>query len=685
MKVLCIIQARMESSRLPGKVLKKILDKPLIYFVIKAAESSRMIDKVIIGTSRSTLNNNIKSYCDSLSVDCIRESPCEDVLKRYYEASKKFHSEYIVRITGDCPLISFNIIDEVISFAIENKLDYCSNSEPYSLPEGQDVEIFTRKVLHDANKYASSSSDREHVTLWMKRNKEIKKGNFLHKESKYIDMHLSVDHQDEFEQAKKILENLHKYGIHHSPTFAQVEASINELNLKKTNRIMNEGYYKSFLDSAISTSAFPLKLKNSEALLERSNKVIPGGAQTYSKSWMHHIKGVTPIFLRKGYGSYVEDVDGNVFVDLIQGLLPNILGYASEEVNKSAQMQASCGHSFSLPTSVEIELAEKLCKLIPCAEKVRFGKNGSDATAGAVRAARAITGKKRVAVCGYHGWQDWFIGSTSRNIGVPEEVSNLISKFEYGNIESLRSELDKYNNEFAAVIMEPVNFDWSHKEFLTKIRQLCNQKKILLIFDEICSGFHFGLGGAQKIFDVIPDIATFGKALGNGWPISCIVGKAEYMDIFEDAFFSFTFAGDTACMAAALKVIEILENSNAYLKIKNAGIKLRDGANYFASECGFKDSFKLEGHPHWLKFSFEGKADYTAEDLRTYWVQEVTRRGVLILTTFNINASLEEKEIKVCLDAFASAFKSMQNIVENKLNIKNFIDGEAAIPAFSAR
>ena len=150
--------------------------------------------------------------------------------------------------------------------------------------------------------------------------------------------------------------------------------------------------------------------------------------------------------------------------------MPNILGYASEEVNKSAQMQASCGHSFSLPTSVEIELAEKLCKLIPCAEKVRFGKNGSDATAGAVRAARAITGKKRVAVCGYHGWQDWFIGSTSRNIGVPEEVSNLISKFEYGNIESLRSELDKYNNEFAAVIMEPVNFDWSHKEFLTKIR-----------------------------------------------------------------------------------------------------------------------------------------------------------------------------------------------------------------------
>ena len=190
----------------------------------------------------------------------------------------------------------------------------------------------------------------------------------------------------------------------------------------------------------------------------------------YSKSWRHHIKGVTPIFLEKGSGSKVYDVDGNEYIDLIQGLLPNILGYSNKDVDSKVINCIKNGHSFSLPHPLEVELAEKLCEIIPCAEMVRFGKNGSDATAGAVRASRALTRRDRIAICGYHGWQDWFIGSTSRNAGVPKVVSDLVHNFEYNNLESLEELFLKYPNEFAAVIMEPVNFYWLKNNFYIKLK-----------------------------------------------------------------------------------------------------------------------------------------------------------------------------------------------------------------------
>ena len=231
------------------------------------------------------------------------------------------------------------------------------------------------------------------------------------------------------------------------------------------------------------------------------------------------------MFLAKGKGCRVWDVDGNEYVDYIQGLLPNILGYAHEEVNRAVAEQLGQGHSFSLPHPLEVELAERLVRLIPCAEKVRFGKNGSDATSGAVRAARAFTGRDRIACCGYHGWQDWYIGSTTRNAGVPGAVRALTHPFIYNDLGSLQKLLDSHPGEFAAVIMEPVNFWPPAAGFLEGVKSSCAPARRLLIFDEICSGFHFGLGGAQKKFGVTPDMACFGKAMGNGFPISCVVGR----------------------------------------------------------------------------------------------------------------------------------------------------------------
>src|SRR6266480_5069350 len=301
----------------------------------------------------------------------------------------------------------------------------------------------------------------------------------------------------------------------------------------------------------------------SEALWQRGIRVIPAGTQTFSKGPSQYVNGVAPKYLLRGKGSHVWDVDGNEYIDYGMALGPIILGYSYPAVNRAIAEQIEEGITFTLMHPLEVELAELLVGLIPCAEMVRFGKNGSDATAGAVRAARAFTGRDRVACCGYHGWQDWYIGSTTRNAGVPDCVRSLTHTFRYNDRSSLENLFREHPGEFAAVIMEPFNFEEPQAGFLSGVRDLAKENGAVLIFDEICSGFHFGLGGAQKLFGVTPDMACFGKAMANGFPISCVVGRKEIMRSFDEIFFSFTFAGEVASMAAAMKVLDILESSDA--------------------------------------------------------------------------------------------------------------------------
>lgn len=683
MRVVAVIQARLSSRRLPGKSLADVAGKPLLARVLAQVMAASKLDEVVVATSDDATDDAIADYVNSAGATLVR-GPLDDVLARYALAAEKSQADIIVRLTGDCPLLSPDTVDEVVSAFLDQQADYACNTEPYSRPEGQDVEVMTVKALTEAHVNATLPMDREHVTPWIKRNKKFRAIHHRHADCDYGLLRWSVDHQDDLDFAKAIWSELQAIGD--GPyDFSAIISTVLNSTAKQGEAILNEGFYISIMDQVASEKAVPLCLDKSFEWLERSNAVIPAGAQTYSKSWRHHIRGVTPIFLESGDGSTVTDVDGNIFVDLIQGLLPNILGYAHKEVDGAAHAQANRGHSFSLAHPLEVQLAEKLCDLIPCAEMVRFGKNGSDATAGAVRVSRAFTERDRVAVCGYHGWQDWYIGSTSRNAGVPKAVQDLTHPFEYGKIESLKALLESHPGEFAAVVMEPVNFDWPEEGYLQAVKELTHQHGALLIFDEICSGFHFGLGGAQKILDVTPDLATFGKAMGNGWPISCIVGRRDVMQIFEDAFVSFTFAGDVSAMAAAIKVIDILENTDAYSRMSAAGNKLFDGARVMAQNAGLGDHFRVKGHPHWAVFNYvddDGNPDPATTAL---WLQEVTRRGVLILTTFNISATMDEDQVMIILSAFAGGFKLVAEAKAQGVNPIEWLDGPVPVPAFRAR
>ncbi len=408
-------------------------------------------------------------------------------------------------------------------------------------------------------------------------------------------------------------------------------------------------------------------LAKSKALFERSRRVIPGCAQTFSKGYTQYVQGVAPIFLERGEGSYVWDIDGNRYIDLVQGLLPNILGYADAGVNRAVLEQIEQGHSFSLPHPLEVELAETLVDLIPCAEMVRFGRNGSDATAAAVRCARAYTGRDVVACCGYHGWQDWYIGSTTRHRGVPKAVRDLTKTFTYNDLASLEAIFKDHPDNVGCIIMEPTNFTAPTPGFLQGVREIATRHGAVLVFDEICTGFHLGLGGAQKLFGVTPDLACFGKAMGNGFPISVVVGRAEIMRTFEDIFVSFTFAGEISAMAASREVIRRLQLEPITSEMARRGLRIKEAVSLCAIENGVESNVVNLGMPQWSITKFFDRDGAESVALKSLFQQEFIKRGILTLGTHNLNATLSDKDI----DHIVQAYQQVMPILADAVRANN--------------
>jgi len=319
------------------------------------------------------------------------------------------------------------------------------------------------------------------------------------------------------------------------------------------------------------------RYQQSETLLERALNTIPLGSQTFSKSRTQYPFGVSPYFIERGQGSHLWDVDGNEYVDMIGSLAAVTLGHRDPDVDAAVRAQLDSGVIFSLPHRLEMEVAEQIVKMVPCAERVRFGKNGSDATAGAVRVARAFTGRDHVAVCGYHGWQDWYIGTTLRNRGVPEATRALSHSWAYNDIDSLEAIFKAHPDQVAAVIMEPMNVVEPMPGFLAAVKALAHKHGALLVFDETITGFRYANGGAQELFDVTPDLATFGKGLANGYPVSAVAGRADVMQLMEEVFFSFTFGGETLSLAAALATMRKLEREPVTATLTSQGLKIIDG------------------------------------------------------------------------------------------------------------
>ena len=681
--VIAIIQARMGSSRLPGKSLAPIENRPMLWHVIQRVKRASLVDRVVVATSTNPIDDAIEAMCRENGVPCYRGSE-HDVLDRFYVAARAEKAGQVVRITADCPLIDPEVIDRVVRRFQRGDLDYVSNAMVRSYPDGLDTEVFSFSALERAWHESTKTSEREHVTPYLRSEKFRTANVECDSTSLYQHYRWTVDEAADLEFIRAVYRALREkesFGMKDVLELIEKNPGLEKMN---SEIVSNRGYYKSLFDEAHAAAAPRRPIEKSKAWFERAHKVIPGCSQTFSKGANQHVRGVAPMFLAKGKGCRVWDVDGNQYIDYIQGLLPNILGYAHEGVNAAVAEQLEQGHSFSLPHPLEVELAERLIRLIPCAEKVRYGKNGSDATSGAVRAARAFTGRERIACCGYHGWQDWYIGSTTRHAGVPGAVRALTHPFVYNDSGSLQKVLDEHPGEFAAVIMEPVNFWPPAPGFLENVKDIAHKHGALLIFDEICSGFHFGLGGAQKKFGVRPDLACFGKAMGNGFPIACVVGRADIMNVFEDIFFSFTFAGEVASMAAAMAVLDILETTDALARMHANGRLLQEGLNTLAKEAGIENRVKCIGYPSWSLIKFldaDGKDSFL---VRSLFTQECTKRGVLLLASHNMTAAHDPLAIEQTLKVYAEVCKTVAKWLSDS-NPERFLEGEIIQPVFKVR
>jgi glutamate-1-semialdehyde 2,1-aminomutase len=378
---------------------------------------------------------------------------------------------------------------------------------------------------------------------------------------------------------------------------------------------------------------------DTEHLHRRAHELIPAGAHTYSKG-DDQFPESAPRFITRGFGSRVWDSDGNEYLDWGMGLRSVLLGHAYPEVIRAAQTQLVLGQNFVRPSPLEVALAERLVELIPAAEMVKFAKNGSDVTTAAIRLARAATGRSKFLICQDHPFfsvDDWFIGSTVMDAGVPESTRSLAHKFRYNDLASLQDAFTAAGEDVAAVILEPMGFEDPAPGYLEGVRRLTKEKGAVLIFDEMITGFRFDLRGAQHLFGVTPDLATFGKALGNGFAISALVGRRDIMELGgldhkarRVFLLSTTNGGETHALAAALAAIGRYEALDVAAAVDHIGALLRDGISSAIAASGLNGVVSVEGRSCSPTLRFQETTSASSAGLRTLFMQEMLAGNVLM-------------------------------------------------------
>ena len=426
------------------------------------------------------------------------------------------------------------------------------------------------------------------------------------------------------------------------------------------------------------------RYQHSEEWLERALRTIPLGSQTFSKSKTQYPHGVAPFFIQRARGSRVWDVDGNEYIDFVNSLCAVTLGYSDPDVDAAVKRQMEEGIIFSLPHPLETLVAEKIVEMVPCADMVRYGKNGSDATAGAVRIARAFTGRDHVAVCGYHGWQDWYIGSTLRNRGVPKAVQALTHAFKYNDLASLEAIFKEFSGQMAGVVMEPMNVEKPKDGFLEKVADLTRRNGALLVFDETITGFRYANGGAQELLGVTPDLATFGKGVANGYPLSVVAGRGDVMKLMEEIFFSFTFGGETLSLAASLATLTKLQREPVIDTMTRRGTAVIEGLVKLIEKNGVGDFLSVAGHPTWSFLLMKDAGATNSFEIKTLFLQEIFARGILAIGTHNMSFAHSEADVARLLAVYGEVFPILKEAVRGG-NVRKYLRCEPLVPLFKLR
>ena len=434
-----------------------------------------------------------------------------------------------------------------------------------------------------------------------------------------------------------------------------------------------------------------LNLRKSDGLRRRAHQLIPGGAHTYAKGDDQYPERA-PAFIARGHGSHVWDVDGNEFIEYGMGLRAVTLGHAYKPVVEAAYRQMQLGANFTRPARIEVEAAESILDIIDGAEMVKFAKNGSDVTTAAVRLARAYTDRDLIAICGdqpFFSTDDWFIGTTNMNAGIPQLTRDMTVRFHYNDAASLQELFDKHPGRIAGVILEAEASDPPTPGFLNKIKTLSEQNGSVLIFDEMITGFRWDLGGAQKFHRVVPHLSTFGKALGNGFAVSALVGERDIMRLGglehdRDRVFllSTTHGAETHSLAAAIETIRIYREHNVIEFLWRQGELLRRLINLSIAENRLERFFEVKGRSCNLVFATRDEELKPSQEFRTLFMQEMIRRGV-IAPSFVVSFSHGDSDIKRTAEAVFEALVVYRKALDE--GIGKYLGGRPVKPVFRKR
>ena len=682
METLGIIQARSSSTRLPNKVLKTIDGIPMILYITKSIQNCKTIDKVVVATSTEQDDDELSNILENSGVNVFR-GELNDVLSRFYSCAKHYSAKHIVRLTGDCPLIDCNIVDELIQTYLKENIDYMGNTlkgDELTVPDGFDVEVFNYWALEEAYKNAELKSEREHVTPWMRKSDSgVNWRHFKHKKCRSY-YKLSVDSEDDFRLAEIIIKRLNKSGepldIDNIVDYLQKNPQMAEMN-KGTTR--NEGYKKSVDDDYL------LQIRNSEGqkLWKRARQLIPGGNMLLSKRSEMFLPEQWPAYYSKAKGCHVWDLDNQKYLDMnLMGVGTTILGYGNDEVDSYIRKTIDDGNMSSLNAPEEVYLAEKLVDLHNWSDMVRFARTGGEANAIAIRIARAASGKDAVAICGYHGWHDWYIatnlGDTSKlgehllpglsPKGVPEGLKGTVIPFSYNNIEQLEEISDTFN--LGAIKMEVERNQKPKEGYLEAVRELCDRKNIILIFDECTSGFRETNGGLHKKYGVEPDMAIFGKAMGNGYAITAVIGKSNIMQYAQETFISSTFWTERIGSQAGLATLSIMERERSWETITRLGKELKK--IWYTTAKRSDLTINIFGLDALAAFSFDSKQPLKC---KTFLTQQMLKNKILAGTSCYLSVAHKRQDFDRYAEVLETTFQTIADYENDGRDIGKLLHG----------
>jgi glutamate-1-semialdehyde 2,1-aminomutase len=622
MKTVAIIQARMGSTRLPGKVLKPLAGMASLDLMLARLARCQTLSDIVVATSIEAGDDPLAAHLAARSVNVFRGSE-KDVLGRFTAAAEAVRADVVVRLTGDCPLIDPQVVDSVVAAFQNRNVDYCSNVEPPTYPDGLDTEVFSIAALQRANANATTAAHREHVTLYLRETASVTRENVSH-DRDMSGVRLTLDDNADYALLQQITS--HFAPDIHMPWLAIVAAMPDmkgsTLNNQSTRR--NAG----------------MEMGEGQKLWKRAKTLIPGGNMLLSKRAEMFLPEQWPAYFSRTSGCQVWDIDGNRYRDMsLMGVGSNTLGYSHPEVDAAVLQCVRDGNLCTLNAPEEVYLAERLVQMHPWADMARFSRSGGEANAIAIRISRAAAGRDGVAICGYHGWHDWYLSAnlaSDKSLdghllpglapnGVPRSLAGSVHPFPYNEFDVLEELVAE--KSIGVIKMEVIRNHQPSPGFLESVRRLATDNGIVLVFDECTSGFRETFGGLHKKYGVEPDIAVFGKTLGNGYAVNAVIGRQAVMEAAQTTFISSTFWTERIGSVAAMKTLEVMEREKSWDRITATGNEVRAIWTALGAEHGLQ--INTSGIPALSSFAFGTKSDLAYKTLIT---QEMLKAGWLAST-----------------------------------------------------